>query len=64
MNEEMRRDLNKQFANVPLVQPPKIPDPRWRADALAAAVKMFNGAPPKPIIDTSPNRGAGWMTKR
>ena len=37
---------------------------RWRADQLAAAVKIFNGAPPKPIMDTSPNHGSGWMGKR
>ena len=45
--------------------PTKVGDTvRWRADSLASAIKTFNGAPPKPIIDTSPNRGTAWMSKR
>ena len=38
---------------------------QWRADELRNAMQMFNGRDPnKPAIDTSPNRGAGWLGKR
>ena len=41
------------------------PIPQWRADELRNAMQMFSGRDPnKPVIDTSPNRGAGWLGKR
>ena len=53
-------DEVKQQPSVPATQLSQ-----WRADELRNAMQMFNGRDPnKPVMDMSPNRGAGWLGKR